>query len=53
MWELTFFEDGRMVGDFDGAAAPEVGTDYGDCRVVEVLAIDHESQTATVVIEYI
>ena len=52
MYEVTFIESGLEVGTFDYDAAPEVGTDYGDCVVTEVLAIDHESQTATVVIEY-
>ena len=52
MWELEFFDGSDWVGTFDYDARPEVGTDYGDCVVVEVLSIDTEALMASVRIEY-
>ena len=37
MYEVTLIDEGLEVGAFD-LPRPEVGTDYGDCVVVAVLA---------------
>lgn len=52
MFEVTFFDCGLEVGTFDYAAAPTIGTDYGDCVVVAVLEFDEEAMTASVQVEY-
>jgi hypothetical protein len=51
LFEVTLMDEGIEVGTFD-LPQPAVGTDYGDCVVVEVLAFDAEAMTATVGIEY-
>jgi hypothetical protein len=51
MYEVTLFDGGLEVGTFE-LPDPVLGADYGDCIVVEVLAIDKEAMTASVEIEY-
>jgi hypothetical protein len=52
-WEITLFDQGVEVGTWEYPTAPAIGVVYGDCVVVAIRAINADSFTADVEIQYL